>query len=218
MTENTENSEQLENQSPDATSIQRLQTGGNTALASLFESYRDRLERMLSFRLDERLRGRVDPEDVLQEAFIELSKRLPEYLLAPNVSAFVWMRQLTYQTLIAVQRRHFGQKRDPRQEAQPIRSREGDATSLCIISAFAESRTSPSQVLMREEELAHLQELLSGMDETDREVLALRHFEQLTNNQIAEALGISVTAASNRYVRAMLRLSQIATKSTDQQS
>ncbi len=70
--------------------------------------------------------------------------------------------------------------------------------------------TSPSQAMVKQEELQQLRQLLESMDEIDREVLALRHFEQLSNNQIAEALGISITAASNRYVRAMLRLSQIA--------
>jgi RNA polymerase sigma-70 factor (ECF subfamily) len=190
--------------------IERLRAGGESALAELFETYREPLERMIEFRLDDRVRGRVDCEDVLQEAYIELSRRLPEYLAAASVSAFIWMRQLTYQVLIGVQRRHFGQKRDPRFEVTAAHSPDPNATSLSILSAFAEQMTSPSQALMREEERQQLRQMLESMDEVDREVLALRHFEQLSNNQIAEALGISITAASNRYVRAMLRLSQIA--------
>lgn len=190
-----------------------LCSGGQAALAALVEKYRERLERMLQFRLDDRVRGRVDPDDVLQEAYIEMVRRLPEYLAAPTVSVYVWMRQLTYQSLIAVQRRHFGQKRDPRHEVTSVQSPDPNATSLSILSAFAEQMTSPSQALMRQEEYDQLRQVLDGMDEIDREVLALRHFEQLSNNQIAETLGISVTAASNRYVRAMLRLSQIANRS-----
>lgn len=190
--------------------IEQLRAGGEAALAELFEKYRGPLERMLEFRLDDRVRGRVDSEDVLQEAYIEMARRLPEYLAAATVSVFIWMRQQTYQVLIGVQRRHFGQKRDPRFEVTHALSPDPNATSLSILSAFAEQMTSPSQALMREEELLQLRQMLEGMDEIDREVLALRHFEQLSNNQIAEALGISITAASNRYVRAMLRLSQIA--------
>lgn len=190
--------------------IERLRVRGDAALAELFEHYREPLERMIEFRLDDRVRGRVDPDDVLQEAYIELARRLPEFLQAPNVSVFIWMRQLTYQILIGIQRRHFGQKRDPRHEVTHAFSPDPNATSLSILSAFAEQMTSPSQALMREEELQQLRQMLEGMDEVDREVLALRHFEQLSNNQIAEALGISITAASNRYVRAMLRLSEIA--------
>ena len=190
--------------------IEQLRAHGETALAEVFEKYRESLERMIEFRLDDRVRGRVDSEDVLQEAYIELARRLPEFLAAATVSVFVWMRQQTYQVLIGVQRRHFGQKRDPRFEVTHAMSPDPNATSLSILSAFAEQMTSPSQALMREEELQQLRQMLEGMDEIDREVLALRHFEQLSNNQIAEALGISITAASNRYVRAMLRLSQIA--------
>lgn len=190
--------------------IEQLRARGEAGLAELFEKYRGPLERMIEFRLDDRVRGRVDSEDVLQEAYLELARRLPEYLAAANVSLFIWMRQQTYQVLIAVQRRHFGQKRDPRYEVTQAVSPDPNATSLSILSAFAEQMTSPSQALMREEELQQLRQMLEGMDEIDREVLALRHFEQLSNNQIAEALGISITAASNRYVRAMLRLSQIA--------
>lgn len=198
-----------------------LVNGGQTALAQLFELYRGRLLRMLEFRLAERLRGRVDPEDILQEAYIELARRLPEFVnpkataagtSVPRPSAYVWIRQLTYQVMIAVQRRHFGQKRDPRQEIRAPLVADDDGTSHSILSAFAENMTSPSQALMREEEMNQLRSILSGMDELDREVVALRHFEQLSNNEIAEALGISVTAASNRYVRAMLRMSQIVGK------
>ncbi len=190
--------------------IERLRVEGEHALAELFERYREQLERMIEFRLDDRVRGRVDSEDVLQEAYIEMARRLPEYLGAATVSVFIWMRQQTFQTLIGVQRRHFGQKRDPRFEVTHMHAPDPNATSLSILSAFAEQMTSPSQALMREEELQQLRQMLESMDEVDREVLALRHFEQLSNNQIAEALGISITAASNRYVRAMLRLSQIA--------
>lgn len=190
--------------------IEQLRLGGDATLAVLFEKYREPLERMIEFRLDDRVRGRVDCEDVLQEAYIELARRLPEYLGAAAVSVFIWMRQITYQVLIGVQRRHFGQKRDPRYEVTHVVAPDPNATSLSILSAFAEQMTSPSQALMREEELQQLRQMLDGMDEIDREVLALRHFEQLSNNQIAEALGITITAASNRYVRAMLRLSQIA--------
>ncbi len=117
--------------------IAQLRSDGKTALAELFETYRPRLERMLEFRLDERVRGRVDPDDVLQEAYIELARRLPDFLQDPRVSVFVWMRQITYQILIGVQRRHFGQKRDPRFEVTHAHVPDPNATSLSILSAFA---------------------------------------------------------------------------------
>lgn len=190
--------------------IETLKQRGETALGEVFARYQAQLERMIRFRLDDRVRGRVDPEDVLQEAYIEIARRLNDYLAEPKVSLFVWLRQLTYQTLLTVQRRHFGQKRDPRLEVNGHATGNQDATCLSIYSAFIGQLTTPSQVLMKQEQLEQLKQILSELDELDREVLALRHFEQLSNNQIAEALGISVSAASNRYVRAMTRLGEVA--------
>lgn len=199
------------------TDLDSLMQDGEAALGAVFARHQRPLERMIEFRLDERMRGRVDPEDVLQEAFIEASRRLKEYLVLPNVSFYVWLRQITYQTLLTVQRRHFGQKRDPRLEVDGRASTNQDATCLSIFSAFVGQLTTPSQVLMKQEQLDQLKQILAEMDEIDREVLALRHFEHLTNNQIAESLGISVTAASNRYVRAMTRLSDVAQKTMNRE-
>ncbi len=89
------------------TDLDSLIQGGEAALGAVFARHQRPLERMIEFRLDERVRGRIDPEDVLQEAFIEGSRRLAEFLAAPNVSFYVWLRQITYQTLLTVQRRHF---------------------------------------------------------------------------------------------------------------
>jgi RNA polymerase sigma-70 factor, ECF subfamily len=199
------------------TDLDSLIEGGQAALGAVFARHQRPLERMIAFRLDERVRGRVDPEDVLQEAFIEASKRLQEYLAAPQVSFFVWLRQITYQTLLTVQRRHFGQKRDPRLEVNGKADANQDATCLSIFSAFVGQLTTPSQLLMKQEQLDQLKRILAEMDDIDREVLALRHFEHLSNSQIAESLGISVTAASNRYVRAMTRLSEVAQKTMNRE-
>ncbi len=197
--------------------LDSLIKGGETALGVVFARHQRPLERMIEFRLDERVRGRVDPEDILQEAYIEASKRLGEYIAAPQVSFFVWLRQITYQTLLTVQRRHFGQKRDPRLEVNGNANANQDATCLSIFSAFVGQLTTPSQVLIKQEQLDQLKKILAEMDELDREVLALRHFEHLSNGQIAESLGISVTAASNRYVRAMTRLSEVAQKTMNRE-
>lgn len=193
--------------------LQRLRTGGETAVSQLFARYAERLERLVEFRLDARIRSRVDPADVLQEAFIEIARRINDYLASPEVSFFVWIRQITLQTLIGVQRRHFGQKRDPKQEVA-FPNNGSDATSYSIAQAICAQQTSPSRAAMRAEEIQQLHAALAEMDETDREVLALRHFEHLGNNEVAEALGLTATAASNRYVRAMTRLTEIMQRMT----
>ena len=188
--------------------LKLLNDGGETALAELFSQHRERLLRLIEFRLDARLQSRVDSEDVLQESYIEISRRLNDFLASPEVSFYVWARQLTLQTLIDIQRRHFGQKRSPQREQHP-RYNPVDQTSDSIARVIRSQLTSPSRAMIRAEESQQLHDALASMDATDREVLALRHFEHLGNQEVAEALGLSPTAASNRYVRAMMRLGEI---------
>jgi RNA polymerase sigma-70 factor (ECF subfamily) len=191
----------------------RLQTGGEIALAELFSEHRERLERLVEFRLDPRVRSRVDSGDILQEAYIEIARRHRDYLDQSRVSFYVWARQLTLQTLIDLQRRHFGQKRSPQLERKFNHS-PTDGTSDSIAHILCAQLMSPSGAAIRAEEIQQLHLALAAMDETDREVLALRHFEHLGNCEVAEALGLSVTAASNRYVRAMTRLGEIMQRFT----
>jgi RNA polymerase sigma-70 factor (ECF subfamily) len=189
--------------------LERLIRGGEAALAELYLECRPRLERMVAFRLDPRLRGRVDPADILQEAFLAISKRLPEFLDAPDVSSFVWLRRITLQTLVDTHRRHFRDKRSVGKEVKLRSSSANDATSYSIAFSLLDHQASPSKAAVEAEEIDQLRQALESMDEIDREVLALRHFEHLTNHETAEALGLSITAASNRYVRAMGRLAEL---------
>jgi len=186
--------------------LRRLAEGGQAALGELFSACRDRLERMVRFRLDPRLRGRVDPEDVLQDACIAVTRRLDSYLADPRVSFYVWVRQLTWQTLIDCHRVQTGRKRDPKRE---VRRARANATTFSITRALLGRGTSPSGAAARKELIGLLHEALDTMGDTDREVLALRHFEQLCNREVAEILNLSPTAASNRYVRALKRLGEI---------
>lgn len=187
-----------------------LRTGGQDALADLFSKYRNQLERMVEFRLDRRLYGRVDAADVLQEAYLEVARRIGEYLDNPSVSFFVWIRQITWQVLLMTHRRHLGaQMRDAGREVALGGGAYTGATSLSIAAQLVAHLTSPSQAAIRQERLERLRAALETMDEIDREVLALRHFEQLSNNEVAEILGLQKTAASNRYVRALKRLKEI---------
>ncbi|MDA1230413.1 MAG: sigma-70 family RNA polymerase sigma factor [Planctomycetota bacterium] len=186
-----------------------LREGGQTALASLFSTYQNRLEKIISFRLDPRIRGRIDAADILQEAYLEAADRLESFLESTDISFFVWLRQQTLQTLIDVHRRQFRQKRDVNREIRFASTGPSDGTSLSIAQFLIGQLTSPSQAVANAEEMQWLQEALNSMNEVDREVLALRHFEQLGNNQVAEILGLTTTAASNRYLRAAARLSEI---------
>jgi RNA polymerase sigma-70 factor (ECF subfamily) len=196
--------------SENAEQLEKLRTGGTEAVAELFSLYREKLEHMIGFRMDSRLRGRIDPSDVLQEAYLKVAERVDSYLEKPDVSFYVWMRQLTYQTLIDQHRLHFRSKRGLGQEV--AKKKSYNATTYSIVGHLVGANTTPGRAVEREEEKEQLHIALDSMEEIDREILALRHFEGLPNKQVAEILGIAITAASNRYVRAMTRLGQIMQK------
>ena len=186
-----------------------IRTGGQDALAKLLSQHQMALMRIVHFRLDPALRSRIEPEDVLQESYIEIARRIDEFLAGTPVSFFVWIRQRVLQTLIDMQRRHFCDKRDALRD-RPIANHDiGQTSCLSIAQFLLDDRTSPSQAAVRIEEVTRMQTALESMNETDREVLVMRHFEHLNNQQTAEALGISPTAASNRYIRAAAKLSDI---------
>jgi RNA polymerase sigma-70 factor (ECF subfamily) len=177
------------------------------ALVDLFAQNRERLRRMVSVRLDHRLRGRIDPSDVLQEAQIDVLCRANEYAAAPSMPPYLWLRFLTVQRLLALHRVHLGaQMRDAGQEVPLARGRAPEATSESLAASLLGRLTSPSLAAERAEFMRQLNEALSAMEPIDREVLILRHFEELTNAETAEVLGLQKTAASNRYVRALKRL------------
>jgi RNA polymerase sigma-70 factor (ECF subfamily) len=186
--------------------LEGLQQADQHALAALFLRHRDRLGRMVAFRLDARLRGRVSTSDVLQEAYIDALKRLPHFQADPAVPFFIWLRTVTIQRLIQVHRQHLGaQARDAAREVPLTRGGSIEASSEKMAELFGDL-TSPSQAAQRGEIMAQLRETLDRLDPIDREVLALRHFEELNNHEVAALLGIQTAAASKRYVRAIERL------------
>ena len=180
---------------------------GEEGLATVFSHHSERLERMIRFRLDQRLRGRVDPGDVLQEAYLVIARRLADYLANPAVPIFIWLRSMSLQVLVDVHRRHLdAQLRNARLEV-PLRDDQSELnSSLSLAACLAADMTSPSQAAVREELLHQLRQAFDSMDAIDREVLALRHFEELSNNEVAAILGLQKSAASNRYVRTLTRL------------
>jgi len=179
------------------------------ALGQAFEEYRAKLERMIAFRMDPSFQTRIEPGDVIQESFFEASRRFSEFQSQSTVPLFVWIRQRVLQTLVDMQRAHSREKRSVFLESRMPEANDFQSTSLSLARVLIANVPTPSQVAMRVEEEEQLKFSLDAMNETDREILALRHFEHLSNSETAAVLGISPTAASNRYVRAAARLSEI---------
>jgi RNA polymerase sigma-70 factor (ECF subfamily) len=187
--------------------LRRSAQGDQAAWGELLERHRDRLRRMVMLRLDRRLQGRVDASDVLQEAYIEASRRLADYLGRPDMPFFVWLRFLVGQKLLEEHRRHLGvQARDAGREVALHQGALPEATSAALAAQLLGRLTSPSRAAQRAERKVLLEEALGRLDPLDREILALRHFEQLTNGEAAAVLGLDRSAASKRYARALVRL------------
>jgi RNA polymerase sigma-70 factor, ECF subfamily len=179
-------------------------------LAALFSQHRERLWRMVNFRMDDRLHGRVDPDDVLQDAYLAAVARMKNKSAQPEVSSFIWLRRMVLQTLTDLHRHHLGaQMRTVAREMVLQGWQYPQTTSASLAVQFMGQFTTPSQVVLRAEMFDQVEQAVASMEVLDQEVLALRHFEELSNSEVAEVLGIEQKAASIRYVRAIKRLQEV---------
>jgi RNA polymerase sigma-70 factor (ECF subfamily) len=184
--------------------------GDESAWMELITRHRERLKRMVAVRMDHRLKGRIDPSDVIQEACLVASKQISKYAASPSLPFFLWLRWITGQRLIDQQRRHLGtQARRAAREAAPYQNDFGDTSSEHLAAQVAARLNSPSQEAIRIEQTLALQDAFNTLEPIDREILSLRHFEQLTNGEVATLLDIDKSAASKRYGRALIRLKEI---------
>jgi RNA polymerase sigma-70 factor (ECF subfamily) len=185
--------------------------GDGRAWGQLLERHRDRLRRMIAMRLDLRLQGRVDPSDVIQGGYLAASRRFAEYVKDPAAMPFfLWLRFLVGQELQDQHRLHLGaQARDAGREVSLYRGAMPATTSAALAAQLMGKMTSPSEAAIRAERKLRLQEALNSMDPLDREILVLRHYEQLSNGEAALVLGLDKSAASKRYARALVRLKEI---------
>jgi RNA polymerase sigma-70 factor (ECF subfamily) len=190
--------------------LRRAAAKDEQAIQELFIRYRDRLKRMVRLRLSRRLQGRVDDSDVVQEAYLDASRRLHEYVAEPGLPFYLWLRHLTGLKLTEVHRRHLGTElRNADREVTLYRGGLPAADSASLAAQLLGNATTPSQAAIRAETRLHVQEALNTMDPIDREVLALKHFEQLSTSEIARVLGLSKAGAGSRYLRAVKRLGAI---------
>ena len=187
--------------------LQAALAGDEQSLAAVFADYRPRLRQMVRLRLDTRIQARVDPSDVLQEAYLDVRRRLPEYLADPKLPFLLWLRMLVGQRLLDVHRQHLGARmRSASLEISLNAEALPQASSESLAAHYFGNITSASHAVERAENQRLVQDALNAMDPLDREILALRHFEMLSNGECAQALKISKTAASNRYIRALKRV------------
>ena len=190
--------------------FERLQAGDPDALGDLFQRHHDRLRRMVELRIDPRLRGRIDAADVLQDAYLDLARRVEDYLNDPNLPVFLWLRLVVSDRLAMAHRYHLGtQMRAATQEVSLYRDPLPEASSAALASMLMGRLTSPSSAAVRAEQVLQVQEAVNALDPIDREVVALRHFEHLTRAETAELLGMTEEAGAKRYIRALKKLKKL---------
>lgn len=204
----------MDSSTPDIDDVDRLlqaaATGDQSAWGDLLTRYRARLRTMVALRIDRRLQGRLDPSDVVQDAFLSASLQLAEYAKAPTIPFYLWLRLITGQKLTQLHRHHLGTKqRDAGREISLFAGAAPGASSAALAACLMGDDPRPSEVFARAERALRLEEALNRMEPLDREILAVRHFEGLSNGEAAQALGLGESAASKRYVRALVRLRQI---------
>jgi len=197
----------------------KLATGDGRQESDTFNEilsrHRDRLKRMVSVRMNQKLQGRLDASDVIQDTFIEASRALDQYMENPKISVFMWLRRLAGEKLIQAHRKHLeAQKRSANRE-QPIFGGVPAATSKVIAIQLSGKLTSPSIAAEKKESKDELLRALDQMGDLDREILMLRHFEQLSNQETAEVVEMSYDAVKKRYIRALEKLRTIMTGAGD---
>jgi RNA polymerase sigma-70 factor (ECF subfamily) len=186
--------------------VEQAQAGAPEAKAELLARHRPYLLRLVETRLDLRVRARVDPSDVVQEAQLEAVRRLEGYLKQPPMPFRLWLRQIAYDRLIMLHRRHVG-------AAQRSVERDvalSDESSLLLAQQV---RATPSQQLVQQELARRVRQAISRLPDGEREVLIMRNLEGLSNRETAQVLGIDPAVASRRYGRAVIRLREILLQS-----
>lgn len=189
--------------------VAALREDGPAQVAELFGQASEKLKRFIMHRMDTRLLARLDWDDVLQESFIVVQRRYEEYVNSPDVPFYIWLRALTGQVLIDLHRKHLQmQMRSMNREVALEQVLPFQSSAQAMGDLLAASGTSPSNAAQRKEQATALRAVLDELSETDREVLVLRHLEQLSNGEVASIMGIDKSAATKRYIRALKRLSE----------
>jgi RNA polymerase sigma-70 factor (ECF subfamily) len=185
--------------------LNQVRSGEPNAKERLFARHRSFLRRLVSLRADQRLRARVDPSDVVQETQLEALRRLDDYLAKPTLSFRLWLRQLAYERLLRLRRRHL--KTKLRSVEREVHLPENSSVQLArqLFSVAPE----PSVELLNKEFARRVREAVHLLPQSDREMVLLRNFEELSNQEAAQLLDLKPATASQRYGRALIRLREI---------
>ncbi|MGN6544215.1 MAG: sigma-70 family RNA polymerase sigma factor [Aureliella sp.] len=195
--------------------LKDVREGDSQAVERLLARHRESLHRMIQMRMDQRIKRRVDVSDVVQDVLIEANRRLQDYLQNPAMAFHLWIRQIAKDRLIDAHRRHRVSAKRSLDREQPLAVRGGvDQSSLDIAAQLCDPQMTPAAAATQRELAVHVEGAIGRLGETDREIILMRHYEQLSNSEIAASLGLTEPAASMRYLRAIRRLRELLDQDT----
>jgi RNA polymerase sigma-70 factor (ECF subfamily) len=195
---------------PDSSQTQELlaqaRQGDAGAVNALLERHRAALRRMVDLRMDRALSRRVDASDIVQDVMVEANRRLKDYLSNPSMPFHLWLRHMARDRLIDAHRRHRVSQRRSLDREQPLAARDPDRSTLELAAQLCDQELTPAAAATWQELQRRFQQAVEELDEQDREIVLMRHFEELSNQEVAQALNLTGAAASMRYLRAMRKL------------
>jgi RNA polymerase sigma-70 factor (ECF subfamily) len=198
--------------------LKRVEQADPGAAERLWERHREPLRRMIGLRLDHALGRRVDASDIVQEVMLKANQRLGDYLRNPVMPFHLWLRQIARDHVIDEHRRHRVAARRSLDRERPLAPTAfGDQSSLDLAAQLRDPNLTPAANALRHELERRFHDALGELDEADREIILLRHFEQLSNGEAAKALGLSDAAAGMRHLRALRRLRAVLGESPSRQ-
>lgn len=187
-----------------------IRDGNSTAVNKLMDRHRPAVRRLIQMRLDKAVSRRVDASDVVQDVLFEASRRMEEYIQNPSMPFHLWLRQLAKDRVIDMHRRHRAAGRRSVDREQHVTGLGGDDRSAADLAALLkDAELTPAAATLQKEMVDQFLVALNQLDEDDRELIIMRHFEHLGNSEVAETLGLSPPAAGMRFLRAMRRLREV---------
>ncbi|MCA9042459.1 MAG: sigma-70 family RNA polymerase sigma factor [Planctomycetaceae bacterium] len=188
--------------------LKAAEAGDSTARDQLLERHRESVKRMIELRMDRRLQQRVDASDIVQDVLLEAHRRLSSYFENPGIPFHLWLRQLAQDRIIDMHRRHRVAQRRSLDREQPLAPQWVEHSTLNLGVQLQDDQLTPAAENLRREMAGLLLSAIDQLDESDREIILMRHFEQLENQEVATLLGLSTAAAGMRHLRALKRLKE----------
>lgn len=195
--------------------LQNAKEGSDGAVNNLLDRHRDSLRRMIGMRLDRNLLRRIDVSDVVQEVLVEANRRLQDYLANPVMAFHLWIRQIAKDRIIDAHRRHRVSAKRSIDREQPIAAGPVDQSTVELVARLCDPELTPAAAATQREIELHVRSAIDELPERDQEIILMRHYEQLSNQDIAAALGLTEPASSMRYLRALKKLRKLLDESAE---